>query len=306
MRYNKQAMIVAPQPEPTEAGADVLREGGNAVDAGIACALVQGVVDPLMCGIAGLRQLRHLHAGQEVPRLYRRPCPGAARRAARHVGQPDRGRGARRLRLHPEGPGQRHRLQVDLRAGQSQDVLRGAQGARQACRGRASSSRPSPGPRAAGPCGRTFTTGGPTMAPSAARPNHERTSFTTAARDLYCRADGTPKRVGDRVVNRDYGQTLRAIAKGGADVFYTGEIAAGDRRGHEEERRAAVGRRPQGLEAGAQCAAVGRLSRLPGLDQPAAGRRRDAARDAEHPGELRPPRPRARLGRVSAHREPKP
>ncbi|OWY60862.1 hypothetical protein B7486_66895, partial [cyanobacterium TDX16] len=53
MRYRKQAMIVAPQPEPTEAGADVLREGGNAVDAGIACALVQGVVDPLMCGIAG-------------------------------------------------------------------------------------------------------------------------------------------------------------------------------------------------------------------------------------------------------------
>ena len=53
MRYAKKAMIVAPQPESTEAGADVLREGGNAVDAGIACALVQGVVDPLMCGIAG-------------------------------------------------------------------------------------------------------------------------------------------------------------------------------------------------------------------------------------------------------------
>ena len=131
MRYAKKAMIVAPQPEPTEAGADVLREGGNAVDAGIACALVQGVVDPLMCGIAGFRQLRHLHAGQEVPRLHRRPRAGAARRAARHVGQPDRERGARRLRLHPEGPGERHRLQVDLRAGQSQDVLRGAQGARQ-------------------------------------------------------------------------------------------------------------------------------------------------------------------------------
>ncbi len=56
-------------------------------------------------------------------------------------------------------------------------------------------------------------------------PNFERTGFTPAARELYCRPDGTPKRVGDRVVNRDYGQTLRAIAKGGADVFYSGEIA---------------------------------------------------------------------------------
>ena len=56
-------------------------------------------------------------------------------------------------------------------------------------------------------------------------PNYERTGFTPAARALYCRPDGTPKRVGDAVVNRDYGQTLRAIAKGGADVFYSGEIA---------------------------------------------------------------------------------
>ena len=56
-------------------------------------------------------------------------------------------------------------------------------------------------------------------------PNHERTGFTEPARALYCRPDSTPKRVGDRVVNRDYGQTLRAIAKGGADVFYSGEIA---------------------------------------------------------------------------------
>src|SRR5260221_3130270 len=53
MKQRKKAMIVAAQPEPTEAGADILRAGGNAVDAAIACALVQGVVDPLMCGIAG-------------------------------------------------------------------------------------------------------------------------------------------------------------------------------------------------------------------------------------------------------------
>ncbi len=46
-------MVVAPQPEAVEAGALALKQGGNAVDAAITCALVQTVVDPLMCGLAG-------------------------------------------------------------------------------------------------------------------------------------------------------------------------------------------------------------------------------------------------------------
>ena len=53
-----QGMIVAPQPEAVEAGAIVLKRGGNAVDAAITCALVQGVVDPLMTGIAGFGSLQ--------------------------------------------------------------------------------------------------------------------------------------------------------------------------------------------------------------------------------------------------------
>ncbi len=47
------AMIVAPQPEAANAGTEVLANGGNAMDAALACALVQGVVDPIMCGIGG-------------------------------------------------------------------------------------------------------------------------------------------------------------------------------------------------------------------------------------------------------------
>ena len=46
-------MAVAPQPEAAEAAVVVLRNGGNAVDAAMAAALVQGVVDPQMCGVAG-------------------------------------------------------------------------------------------------------------------------------------------------------------------------------------------------------------------------------------------------------------
>lgn len=50
--------IVAAQPEAAEAGAVILREGGNVVDAAIASALVQGVVDPQQCGIAGFGSLQ--------------------------------------------------------------------------------------------------------------------------------------------------------------------------------------------------------------------------------------------------------
>ncbi len=51
-------VISAPQPEAVEAGALALKRGGNAVDAAITCALLQGVVDPLMCSIAGVGTLQ--------------------------------------------------------------------------------------------------------------------------------------------------------------------------------------------------------------------------------------------------------
>ena len=47
------AIIVCPQPQAAEIGLEVLRRGGNAVDAAVTCAFVQGVIDPQMCGIGG-------------------------------------------------------------------------------------------------------------------------------------------------------------------------------------------------------------------------------------------------------------
>src|ERR1700680_3580324 len=47
------AIIVCPQPQAAEVGLEVMRQGGNAVDAAVTCAFVQGVIDPQMCGIGG-------------------------------------------------------------------------------------------------------------------------------------------------------------------------------------------------------------------------------------------------------------
>ncbi len=55
----KKGMVVAPQPDAVEEGVRVLKGGGNAVDAALAAALVQGVVDPQMCGVGGFGSLLH-------------------------------------------------------------------------------------------------------------------------------------------------------------------------------------------------------------------------------------------------------
>lgn len=57
------AAICAPQPDAVDAGATILKNGGNAIDAAVACALVQAVVDPQMCGVGGYALLNMHLAG---------------------------------------------------------------------------------------------------------------------------------------------------------------------------------------------------------------------------------------------------
>jgi gamma-glutamyltranspeptidase / glutathione hydrolase len=55
--YAARGVVVAPQPTAAAVGVDVIRAGGNAIDAALAAAFVQGVVDPFMGGIGGFGSL---------------------------------------------------------------------------------------------------------------------------------------------------------------------------------------------------------------------------------------------------------
>ncbi|MBB5786903.1 gamma-glutamyltransferase family protein [Jiangella mangrovi] len=63
------SIVVCPQPLAAEAARDVLEAGGNAVDACVTAAVVQGVVDPLMCGFGGYGVMSVRTADGEVTTL---------------------------------------------------------------------------------------------------------------------------------------------------------------------------------------------------------------------------------------------
>lgn len=217
-------MVVAPQPEAAEAGADVLARGGNAVDAAVATAFVQGVADPLMCGIGGFGSMQVYQPGgpHEILEFYAR-APLAAR--------PD--------------------MWVDQLEGQSRD------GFAFLLKGGLSESGPlavcTPGSVKgyAEALSRYGTLSwAQAMAPAIAlarrgvmvRPHMhwflsqdqraagqvntaDKLRLTRTGREVYFNADGEVKRPGDMLRNPDLLRTLERLAEGGPDLFYRGEMA---------------------------------------------------------------------------------
>lgn len=220
----KDGMVVAPQPEAAEAGLEILRAGGNAIDAAIATAFVQGVVDPMMCGIAGFGSLAVYDAKSETHEYidFHAPAPGNATAdmwADLIEGEARDGYGfILKGRVNDIGY-QSICVPASLRAYATAHERHGslpwadlvARAIEWAKTGW--SVRPHV----------NYFWSEPSIMGRVA--NHERIAFTPAGRALYCREDGAPKRVGDEVINADLANTLSIIARDGAEAFYTGEIA---------------------------------------------------------------------------------
>ncbi|WP_270936548.1 gamma-glutamyltransferase family protein [Falsiroseomonas oryzae] len=220
------AMIVAPQPEAVEAGAAVLSVGGTALDALLACALVQGVVDPLMCGLAGLGvlQLHDPRGGETVVLDALSVCPAAATEAMwadRYLGDCADGYGYRLAGAVNE---------IGHGAVTTPGILRlfeaaHARWGRLPWRGlfEAAIGWAEDGWMVRPHVHTMFTAD---EAAYGRLSMTDKLAFTAEGRALYLRADGTPKRPGDGVRNPAMAGTLRAVAAGGAAAFQEGEIAA--------------------------------------------------------------------------------
>ncbi|MFI4997751.1 MAG: gamma-glutamyltransferase family protein, partial [Hyphomicrobiales bacterium] len=234
LRPPYKAMIVAPQPEATESGLDILQAGGNALDAVIACALTQGVVDPMMCGVGGLGSL-HLfdpQSGQNLVFDGLSTCPSACRAEM-----------WTELFERECSDGYGYVLKGGVNElGHASVTTPGIMrvfGEAHAAFGKlpfAELFGPAIGHAEHGWVVRPHVA---TMfaldeAAYGRQPMLKKLAFTQDGRALYLRPDGTPKRVGDSVRNPDLGATLRSLAREGAESFYTGELA---RRIVEDMRR---------------------------------------------------------------------
>ena len=218
-------MIVAPQPEAVEAGALALGDGGNCVDAAIACGLVQGVVDPFMAGIAGFGSMQIYLPAKDIHTTidFHGKVPAAA--------TPD--------------------MWADLIEGEARDgfgfILKGrvndigygaitVPGSLKAYGEAHAEFGALPWRRVVAPAIAQAEEGfhvRPHMhrfwsdtTDMGRAPNPERTRATPAARRLYCDDGGAPLKPGTLIRNPDLAEILRRIAEGGADIFYTGDIAA--------------------------------------------------------------------------------
>jgi len=222
-------MVVCPEPLAAEAGAEILRRGGNAADAAVAAAFAQGVVDPLMCGIGGVATIiAHSAERGFTIAIQAKGVAGSLARPDIYLADVLKGQ------YVPIGETVRVRGDRNCMGYESVIVpgfVRGMAELIAWCGSGRVDWAEMLGPAA------QLAHDGFEVDPYIDRfwapeepyltdvpPAAVRLAATEASASIYLR-EGNPYRTGERLIQRDYARTLRRLAAAGPDDYYGGEIA---------------------------------------------------------------------------------
>jgi gamma-glutamyltranspeptidase/glutathione hydrolase len=201
-------MVVAAHPLAAAAGAEILAEGGSAIDAMIATQLTLNLVEPQSSGIGGGGFMLYYDAAAKALTSF------DARETAPAAATPD-------LFLGPDG---KPLSFIDAVIG-GRSV--GAPGIVRLLEATHQRYGKLPWPRLFAPAIKLAEEGfrvSPRLA-GAIADDGARLARYAEPRGYFFHADGTPLQAGERLRNPAFAETLRLIAEGGAAAFYEGEIA---------------------------------------------------------------------------------
>ena len=210
-------MAVTANPLATQAGCEVLRDGGTAVDAAVAVQMVLGLVEPQSSGLGGGAFMLHYSAAGNTVQSYdgRETAPAAAtENYLRHISATDTSNPLPNLGSSFAS------TRASGRSIGTPGAVRMLELAHRDHGGKAWNTLFQPGVKLA-------TDGFAISGRMAAAIAGARTDLLRDpdATGYFLNADLSAKALGTTIRNPAYAATLSALAQGGANAFYTGPIA---------------------------------------------------------------------------------
>jgi gamma-glutamyltranspeptidase/glutathione hydrolase len=200
-------MVSSQEALATQVGLDVLREGGNAVDAAVAVGFAMAVTLPKAgnLGGGGFMMIHLAESGETLALDYREMAPALASEA---------------MFLNQQGDVDKH---LSRNSFQSAGVPGTVKGLTQAHRDYGSL----PLAKLIQPAIELAEKGFVISHDLAAELQSRRSqlSRSEAGKKIFYRADGSPYKAGERLIQKDLAWSLKQIAKQGEEAFYTGAIA---------------------------------------------------------------------------------
>lgn len=200
-------VVAAAKPEASNVGVEILKQGGNAIDAAVATGFALGVLEPNASGLGGggFMLIRFAETGEEVLIDFRETAPGNATDDM--------------YKLNEDGKPADDTYKV---GGKAVGVPGEVAGLLTALEKYGTMSRED----VLKPSIDIAESGIPVTVnlESIIQNNFEKLNKFDESKELYLK-DGLPYELGDTIKNPDLANTLKMIAKEGKDGFYKGDIA---------------------------------------------------------------------------------